>query len=169
MVDAINDPESWKENVGPRDNWKVISYADGTHRVEAEYDKHGNLIKKVTLEYRDENGNVTGRVIPENQDFQNTVGQAESLVNVLGLDRAKALLGDDLYRISSYDDQTLKDVLNLDESQIQSLRRASGASIQDMGLSDSKQNNLQGSFIKKSGYAWDGDNWRKREPDKSIS
>jgi hypothetical protein len=148
------------------DYWKLISYEDGRHSLEAEYDKNGNLIKTLSIEYRDKNGNLKSSVTPEGQEFQNGLGQAESLVKVLGLERARELLGANDGNMANYDNQTLKDVLGLNDIQIRSLRLSQEVSIQDLGASESQMKRLAGeALLKRSGYAWDGNNWMNKQTD----
>jgi hypothetical protein len=143
------------------DYWRLISNANGTHALEAEYDEDGNLIRTLTIEYRDKEGNLISTALPAGQEFQNGVGQAESLVNVLGLEQAGELLGGNIGHIGNYDNQTLKDVLGLSDTQIRSLRDSGGVSIQDLEVSESQLKRLAGeALLKNSGFEWDGNNWK---------
>lgn len=139
------------------DYWKIISKMDGTIDVQAEYDENGNLIKEVTIEYQDFEGKILGEYKPDNQAFQNSLGQAGSLANIYGLDRMEKMLGGDLNNASIYDDQTLYDIFK-DEQIVQNIRRT--GRLPDV-ISDQQKLSLAGeAFLKKNNFSYDGANWK---------
>ena len=143
------------------DYWKLISRADGTHSFEADYDKAGNLIKEVTIEYQDADGKVLGTAKPDGKELQRGLGQAASLVNALGKERAMQMLGiKDINVLSQYDNKTLKDVLKLDDRSLMLLRRSGGVNLESFNVSEKEILSLLGEkLLKKAGGKWDGKNW----------
>ncbi|MGI5077825.1 hypothetical protein [Treponema maltophilum] len=143
------------------DYWKLISRADGTHSFEAEYDKDGNLIREVTIEYQDTDGNVLGTAKPEGQEFQRGLGQAASLANAFGKERVMQMLGmKDINDLSHYDNKTLKDVLKLDDRSLMLLRRSGGVNLESFNVGEKEILSLLGEkLLKRIGGKWDGKNW----------
>jgi len=136
------------------DFWKIKNFADGTYQVIAEYDENGNLIKDVTFESYDKNGNLKSAYTPSGQEFQNSLGQAASLGNAIGLENAARILGSDLSDADLYDTQTLKDVLKLSDSEIKNIQRS--GSLDGLYLTHEQNLALAGeALLKKEDFSWD--------------
>ncbi len=102
-------------------------------RVLARYDcsddywkltKEGVLLNdgkaRLLVEYCTDDGDPSWREV-EGSEGEGSVSAA--LVRYLGADRALGLLGGSVNDFSLYDDQTLRDVLNLDDQDIKAMRR----------------------------------------------
>ena len=87
MVDAINDPESWKENVGSRDNWRFN--LDGS----VEDDGKNYFSRQIV----DANGNVVDQKI-DGSDF--TGSRAAALIKAIGIDNVRGMLNGSANSIS---------------------------------------------------------------------
>ena len=87
MVDAINDPESWKENVGSRDNWRFN--LDGS--VEDDGKKY------FSRQIVDAHGNVVDQKI-DGSDF--TGSRAAALIKAIGIDNVRGMLNGSANSIS---------------------------------------------------------------------
>jgi hypothetical protein len=71
------------------DYWKLISRSDGTHRLEAEYDKDGNLIKDLNIVYEDKGKDGQWETIgTDHLSMGNARTGAQSLFQILGGERA---------------------------------------------------------------------------------
>jgi hypothetical protein len=140
MIAALMDPASYVANTGAKDKW--LTKMDGSIVGTPGDPRH----------YR-ERYDIEGNIIPELVPGSNEQGsQAASLYDLFGEERIKERMGDDLYKIDNFDNQTLKDVLNWDDETIQKAR-LKGDSLNVDG--DLKKRLLGEALLKKYGYTWD--------------
>jgi hypothetical protein len=154
-MDAFNDYVASAYD-GTEDNWKLVVRADGTHYFEEDGNKY------LSIEYLNEDGEVIGyqkvngqevynQVIPENQDYQNSVGYAASLGNLLDDEMAANILGFDVNNISNYDDDTLMYALDMNEEELRLFKREiehfADGDLGIVSLSKTQRNTLIGQTI----------------------
>lgn len=130
------------------DYWKLVMTGGGRHHIE--YDGS----KTLTIEYRDTEGTLLGTVRPEGQETE-SCGWAESLGRVVGVERAEELLGSNIFDATTYDDQTLMDVLGLDAAEAALLREEESFSLEELEISGRQKLRLAGeALLKDSGAYW---------------
>lgn len=153
MIDAIMDKNSWKENTGDTDHWKIKMHADGTHELVD--DKK----KTLSIDYLDADGNVISTSKIEDERM-NKMGWAESLVTVLGADRAEEILGVSNLEsdIFLYDVQTLSDVLRISTELAEDLKYYNVDLENELALTEKQKKSLLGeALLKNSGASWDSE------------
>nr|MCR5288514.1 hypothetical protein [Treponema sp.] len=153
MIDAIMDKNSWKENVGDTDHWKIKMHADGSHELVD--DKK----KTLSIDYLDADGNVISTSKIEDERM-NKMGWAESLVTVLGADRAEEILGVSNLEsdIFLYDVQTLSDVLGISTELAEDLKYYNVDLENELALTEKQKKSLLGeALLKNSGASWDSE------------
>ncbi|MBU0927205.1 MAG: hypothetical protein KKA67_05610 [Spirochaetes bacterium] len=122
--------------------------------------KDGRLINdmkaRILVEITNDDGS-TGWKLVEGSEKETSV--SESLVHYLGEARTLELLGGSFAGISSYDDETLRDVLNLDDVDIKAARSSSGeASALLAAATESQRHRLLGeALMKNAGISWRAD------------
>ena len=132
-----------------KDYWKIVMNADGTHSFG--YDGK----KELTIDYKNENGETISSSTIEDERLE-SMGWSESLVTVLGSDRAEELLRSSYLNADNYDAQTLKDVLKLDDAQITRIQRK--GSLEGVTISESQKKSLLGEvLIKNAGATWNSE------------
>lgn len=147
------------------DYWKIISKMDGTISIEAEYDKNGRLIREVSIDYQDEEGNSLlsdGPIEIEGQTFQKNLRQVASLGNAIGFDRVGQLLNVDLNNSNTYDDQTLYDIFG--EEGLNTIRQT--GRIPDNATQAQKAALAGEAFLKLTGNHYDGETWVTKDGEK---
>jgi hypothetical protein len=132
------------------DFWKLISMSNGAHKIV--WDKK----KTLTIEYLNDKGEAVSSLAPEEQNVSG-MGMAASLANIIGLDRARQILGAELDNAGTYDFQTLKDVLGLSDEAVKEIQ--AGGKLPS-NLTENQKLSLAGeALMKRGGAVWDGKNW----------
>jgi hypothetical protein len=130
------------------DYWRLLMRADGTHSLA--YDGR----KQLSLEYRDGEGETISTLVPRGQRSE-SMGWAASLGNIVGVARAEELLGKSAEDLSTYDDRTLMDVLELSEQEVFLLRKDPGLDLQSFEVTRTQRLSLIGeALLKKGGASW---------------
>ncbi len=160
MIEAIKNPDSWKENTGDTDHWTVKTYKDGRH----EFIDDGDYTK-LTVEYWDEDKDGNDQKIRTLKIGKESGGAAEFLGNILGQDRIQELLGKSYTDLTLYDADTLKDVLHISKEQAEALKYAGGNLAEQWelmsgnNLTQNQINALLGeAYLKANGYTYT-DKW----------
>ncbi|MDR2662453.1 MAG: hypothetical protein LBC31_05600 [Treponema sp.] len=153
------------------DLWKIRMYSDGTHDLVMDFDRQGNPIKTLSVDYynatEDELKNMTlaqkkkaliSTMTPSGQKANGSMTLAESLGKIIGPKYAREKLGFDLLDADLYDFSTLKDVLKFDDDRIKQLQR--GGTLKNLNLTDLQMQKLIGNlFLGINGASWDGKKW----------
>jgi hypothetical protein len=84
MVEAILNPESWKENAGDTDYWKQVQREDGTYGALPDgnhslLDEDGNVLIRSPLDIFDENGKIIGHEIETEKSYKRSFGMLMGL------------------------------------------------------------------------------------------
>jgi hypothetical protein len=84
MVEAILNPESWKENTGDTDYWKQVQRDDGTYGALPDgnhslLDEDGNVLIRSPLDIFDENGKIIGHKIETENSYKRSFGMLMGL------------------------------------------------------------------------------------------
>ena len=140
IMAGLTDPSSWVENTGDEDWWKL------NLKGEIEWDGSRDL----NVEYRDEYGNVRikyGHIKDDTGSF------SQSLAKYIGISRAQEILRLNLNDASSYDLQTLVDVLKIHPMMANTLQK-----VEELPniVTDTQREKLVGeALMKKYGMVWD--------------
>jgi hypothetical protein len=153
------------------DLWKIRVYSDGTHDLVMDFDKGGNPIKTLSIDYynvtEDELKNMTlaqkkkaliSTMTPSGQKANGSMTLAESLGKIIGLTYAREQLGFDLLNTDLYDFSTLNDVLKLGNTEIARLQHH--GTLAGLDLTEVQMQKLIGNaFLGINGASWDGKKW----------
>jgi hypothetical protein len=79
MVEAILNPESWKENTGDTDYWEQVQRTDGTYGVIKDgnhslLDEDGNVLIRSPLDIFDKNGKIIGHKVTDEDSYKRSFG-----------------------------------------------------------------------------------------------
>ena len=164
ILDAMKRPENQTANAGGDEYWLLT--------------KDGRLLNdgRKGLKQEMANGKLK-QVVSDNQESS----VSEALVHYLGQDRAKELLnrsygglfdwGDQSTHVNTYDNQTLRDVLKLNDTQIAEIRNDPKKWETVIGNADlSQKDKLIGeALMKQSGIETLGSGWNPDTPGKGLA
>lgn len=161
MMGLINGDANYQNDIAHYLGKDFASYVANTYDSSSDYWKltaDGTLINdgkaRLLVEIVKDDGTQGWRLV-EGSDKETSV--AAALTHYLGESRAKELLGGSLTDVSRYDDQTLRDVLNLDDVDIKTIRNnpAEAERIIQAATGEQRQRLLGEALMKSGGITWD--------------
>ena len=146
------------------DYWKLVMEADGNSHLD--YDGK----KTLSIEYLDNNGEVISTATPEKQNMDG-VGMAESLVKILGEDRAREILSKNGKTLDSMDDVSitvLSSVLGVSENNVVKMLNNIDSSALDKLYKVNETKFLGETLLNSSGTYYNGKTWTNDKNGKSV-
>jgi len=162
MVSLASGNINFSEDIAHYLDGSFASYAGSSYDASGDYwklTKEGRLVNdgraRLLAEVVNDDGS-TGWQLVEGSDEE--LSTSAALVHYLGADRSMEIFAGSLADVSRFDDQTLHDVLNLDDVDIKAIRNNSGEAARVLGSASEEQRQrlLGEALMKDAGITWSG-------------